>query len=579
MKFRIGDHNGSGSLNESQSTTSSTVNLTSRYLGFNKDRRRNSLVVEETGRLNTRRSSVPDDSFISIGGFKEIFAPENGSIESVRFHKSTGDIKFNEPETTIQDSNFDAESRFSTSTAFLGATSTSFVHFNGLISRGKKYEVDGSEPENNSKRREGNEDLSYRGFSNFDEIALTNSSDQQNGHPDNVSDSGLGSFASTANSNYLKLKPLQTMSDLADLGMQNLRPNFNLISNLRSRRIRDHPESGRLYKWRFGFQLVLAYLSFSMGMRPIVTIEAGKGPQHTAGEYKGAFFLAHAIIMVSVGLPLSYLLSVIGQFSGSGVLQVWKMVPAARGIGLAVVVTMLINAVLNGVTVAYALYYLIFVIQSCQRGGVWKPVPWKECNADYGANVHCQKLEVCTVQNSICENDRISRPSAQFWQNYVVGRHGSSSIYESKDIGYPKWDLLIALYIGWLLITLCTLKGIRIFSRINIVSGVIPFILLIALIFSHEKALEAETYAKMLSFSATSYILTQEVWAEAAWFSAKSLAYSVGVLTCLSSYNRTHFKPNVIALLIIFISLFITWLSLLLSGIYVNDGSSMQRDV
>ena len=40
------------------------------------------------------------------------------------------------------------------------------------------------------------------------------------------------------------------------------------------------------------------------------------------------------------------------------------MVPAAWGIGLALVVTMLINAVLNGVTVAYALYYLIFLIQS-----------------------------------------------------------------------------------------------------------------------------------------------------------------------------------------------------------------------
>ena len=44
--------------------------------------------------------------------------------------------------------------------------------------------------------------------------------------------------------------------------------------------------------------------------------------------------------------------------------KVWKMVPAAWGIGLALVVTMLINAVLNGVTVAYALYYLIFVVQS-----------------------------------------------------------------------------------------------------------------------------------------------------------------------------------------------------------------------
>ena len=44
--------------------------------------------------------------------------------------------------------------------------------------------------------------------------------------------------------------------------------------------------------------------------------------------------------------------------------KVWKMVPAARGIGLAVVVTMLINAVTNGVTVAYALYYLLFALQS-----------------------------------------------------------------------------------------------------------------------------------------------------------------------------------------------------------------------
>merc|ERR1712168_326845 len=83
----------------------------------------------------------------------------------------------------------------------------------------------------------------------------------------------------------------------------------------------------------------------------------------------------------------------------------------------------------------------------------------------------------------------------------------------------------------------------------------------------------------MFGFSSIGSIWSQDLWMEAAWFSAKSLAYSVGVLTCLSSYNRTHFKPNVIASLIIFISLFITWLSLLLSGIYVNDGSSMQRDV
>ena len=67
MKFRVTDH--SGSLNESQSTTSSTVNLTSKFMKSNKGRR-NSLVVEDTGRLTSRRCSVPCDSFISIADFK-----------------------------------------------------------------------------------------------------------------------------------------------------------------------------------------------------------------------------------------------------------------------------------------------------------------------------------------------------------------------------------------------------------------------------------------------------------------------------------------------------------------------------
>ena len=69
------------------------------------------------------------------------------------------------------------DSRFSTSTAFLGQTSTSFV-FNGLISRSKKYEVNSESVVANSQKPEEDE-ISYRGFSNFDEIALTHPNDQQ----------------------------------------------------------------------------------------------------------------------------------------------------------------------------------------------------------------------------------------------------------------------------------------------------------------------------------------------------------------------------------------------------------------
>jgi len=142
-----------------------------------------------------------------------------------------------------------------------------------------------------------------------------------------------------------------------------------------------------------------------------------------------------------------------------------------------------------------------------------------------------------------------------------------------------KWDLLIGLYIGWLIVTLFTLKGMKILSRIIYVSGIISFLLLIALIFINDKVFAPETYWKMLAFNSFDAIWSKDLWMHAAYFSAKSIAYSIGVLTCLSSYSRTHFKPNVISSLIIFIGLFITWLSLLFTGIYVNEGSSMQHDV
>ena len=50
--------------------------------------------------------------------------------------------------------------------------------FNGLISRSKKYEVNSESVVVNSGKPE-EEEISYRGFSNFDEIALTHPNDQQ----------------------------------------------------------------------------------------------------------------------------------------------------------------------------------------------------------------------------------------------------------------------------------------------------------------------------------------------------------------------------------------------------------------
>ena len=134
----------------------------------------------------------------------------SSGIECIRYNKSTDELfaveNNNEP---------------------WGQTSNSFVFDGNTVQNKPKITI---HQVNTKSKDVHKEDISYRAFSSFDDIALADHQDQ---NQDNVSDSGLGSLGSL-NSNYLKLKPLQTMTDLADLGIQNWRSNFTL-ANLRRR--------------------------------------------------------------------------------------------------------------------------------------------------------------------------------------------------------------------------------------------------------------------------------------------------------------------------------------------------------
>ena len=226
MKFRVTDPLGSNSrLSESNDITSSTVNLTSKFLKPNKSRR-NSLIVEETGRFGTRRSSAPPESFIPISEIRydnyfwvqdfrfkwKYWVIFSSNVQILRFNRSNEDVSTEiDPFPTTQND-------------IWGQTSESFV-FNAL----RKSKSSNALHSN----QKATEEISYRGFTNFDEIALTDNINQEANVLDDISDSGVGSINSI-NSNYLKLKPLQTMSDLADIGMQSWRSNFTL-ANLRKR--------------------------------------------------------------------------------------------------------------------------------------------------------------------------------------------------------------------------------------------------------------------------------------------------------------------------------------------------------
>ena len=143
---------------------------------------------------------------------------------------------------------------------------------------------------------------------------------------------------------------------------------------------------------------MVAYLSFYQGCCSLVL------PGNVSSKEIGAFFWIHALLMTSWALPLSYLLAIIGQFSGMGSLQVWKMVPASWGIGLAYVVSMYVMSLVAATNVAYALYSFFLIIWNAHPHGVianYIYIDWLYNTITHNC-INLQKLpwKECTIQSS-----------------------------------------------------------------------------------------------------------------------------------------------------------------------------------
>ena len=80
-------------------------------------------------------------------------------------------------------------------------------------------------------------------------------------------------------------------------------------------------------QWGNSVEFLLSCISVSVGLGniwrfPFVAYENGGG----------AFLIPYLIILVFIGRPLYFLETVLGQFSSSGSVKVWNVVPLARGI-------------------------------------------------------------------------------------------------------------------------------------------------------------------------------------------------------------------------------------------------------
>ncbi|ESO97683.1 hypothetical protein LOTGIDRAFT_104165, partial [Lottia gigantea] len=289
----------------------------------------------------------------------------------------------------------------------------------------------------------------------------------------------------------------------------------------------------------------------------------------------GAFLIPYLIMLAAVGLPLFFMELAFGQFASLGPIAIWTVNPIFKGLGYGMVISSWLISLYYNVIIAHTLFYLYSSFTS--------QLPWISCNntwntenclpyeftlTDEELQKRCLNTSTWTTNEALrksftrinytsthAHNGSMNTPSEEYYKYYVLEQ--SESI---DDFGTVNWKLAICLFLAWLIVGACLLRGIQSLGKVVYFTAVFPYIMLCILLIrgvTLEGAVNGIIYYLKPDFSRLS---DPRVWSDAATQIFYSLSTCSGGLIAMSSYNK--FKNNcfkdslIVALINCFTSIF-----------------------
>ena len=254
-------------------------------------------------------------------------------------------------------------------------------------------------------------------------------------------------------------------------------------------------------------------------------------PYRMAQNGGGAFLIPYLVMLFCTGIPLVFLESAFGQFSGLGPISSWAAVPAFRGIGWSMIYVSFVVSLYYNLVIGYAAFYMFASFQ--------KTLPWTKCDADWNVNAACiEDLKA----NSF--NATSVLPAEEYWFRRVLKVDQSEGMY---DIGTPLWDLTLCNLFAWLIVFFCLIKGVQSSGKVVYFTATFPYIVLLILfctgIWREGAGDGVKFYLGIGDPELGSKLANINSWTAAASQIFYSLGVAFGGLLTFSSYNS--FNNNV----------------------------------
>lgn len=94
--------------------------------------------------------------------------------------------------------------------------------------------------------------------------------------------------------------------------------------------------------------------------------------------------MPYMLMVILCGIPIFYMEILIGQFSGTGCIGMWRMAPILKGTGLCMVIVNAYCVCYYSVIISYPIRMLYYCF--------WKTIPWTGCDHEWNTS-NCTTLD------------------------------------------------------------------------------------------------------------------------------------------------------------------------------------------
>ncbi|CAB4011461.1 sodium-dependent neutral amino acid transporter B(0)AT1-like isoform X1 [Paramuricea clavata] len=268
--------------------------------------------------------------------------------------------------------------------------------------------------------------------------------------------------------------------------------------------VTDHEEKRE--SWGNKLEFLLATIGFAVGLGNV-----WRFPYLCQKNGGGAFLIPYFISLFLLGIPLFVIELGMGQRLRNGSIGVWNQVsPYLGGIGVTSLVASCFICIYYNMIVAWCFYYLFISFQD--------PLPYQDCP---------------TVDGNKTEPEcALAGETSYYWYRKALGL--SPSITESGEV---QWHLALVLLLAWLVVFLCTMKGVKSTGKAVYVTALFPYLVLVIFFFRAVTLDGAGDGLKRMFTPKFETLGDPRVWLEAATQIFFSLSLSFGGLIAMASFN------------------------------------------